>query len=106
MRALAGGSPDPATRATAVKAAIETSRSSVPTLEGVAETQPLAAAWTALLDIETDALSQVLAAPGDAAALKAAVKRLDAAKAARKAVVDAQAALVASFPETSCVVRP
>ena len=103
---LGGGTPDVAARAAAVKAAIETSRSSLPTLDGATEVGPLAAAWTALYEIEMDALSQMAAGPADADALKAAVKRLDEAKAARTAVADAHAALVATFPEVSCVVRP
>jgi hypothetical protein len=38
--------------------------------------------------------------------LKAAVKRLDEATAAREAVAEAHAALVATYPETTCVVVP
>ena len=104
--ALAGGTADLAARAAALTSAIETSRSSLPTLEADAATQALAAAWSALYEIETDALAQVAAAPADADALKAAVKRLDEAKEARAAVVEAHAALVATYPEATCVVVP
>jgi hypothetical protein len=104
--ALAGGAPDLPARVAETQAAIDASRSSLPMLDASAETQPLAAAWTALYEIEMDALSQMAAAPTDAAALKAAVKRLDEGKAARTAVVDAHAALVAAFPEATCTIVP
>ena len=74
------------------------SRSSLPTLEADAATQALAAAWSALYEIEADALAQIAAAPADADALKAAVKRLDEEREARAAVVEAHAALVATYP--------
>jgi hypothetical protein len=102
---LAGGTPDLPARAAELQAAIETSRSSLPTLDAIAETQLLGTAWAALYDIEIDALTQIAAAP-DAAARKAAVKRLDEAKAARQAVVEAHAALVAAVPEATCTIAP
>ncbi len=104
--ALAGGAPDLAARAAAVSAAIEGSRPSLPTLSSAAPTEALAAAWLAVFDIEMDALGKVAAAPTDAKALKAAVKRLDETTAARKALDEAQAAFIATYPEATCVVVP
>jgi hypothetical protein len=104
--ALAGGAPDLANRAAAVVAGIEASRPSLPTLSSAPPTEALAAAWLAVFDIETDGLRMMAAAPTDAKALKAAVKRLDESIAARKALDEAQAAFVAAYPEAICAVTP
>lgn len=104
--ALAGGAPDLAARAAAVSAAIDGSRPSLPTLSGAAQTEALAAAWLVVFDIESDALGKMAAAPTDAKALKAAVKRLDETKAARKALAEVQATFIGTYPEATCAVTP
>ncbi|HVQ22048.1 MAG TPA: zinc ribbon domain-containing protein [Candidatus Saccharimonadia bacterium] len=104
--ALAGGAPDLAARAAAVSATIEASRPSLPTLSSAPQTEALAAAWLAVFDVESDALGQMAAAPLDAKALKAAVKRLDETKAGYKTLDAAQAAFVATYPEATCTVAP
>ena len=104
--AVAGGAPDLAARAAAISAAIERSRPSLPTLESADQTGALATAWLAVFDIESDALGQMVAAPSDAKALKAAVKRLDETKAAYKTLDEQQAAFIATYPEATCAVAP
>jgi hypothetical protein len=91
----------------ALGAAIATSRPSVALLEAREETAPLAAAWAALYQVETDALTAIRAAleAGDAKALAAASKALDGAEEARTAVADAQTALVIAYPEATCQVQ-
>jgi hypothetical protein len=53
-----------------------------------------------------DALAQMAAGPADAAALTAEVDRVDQAEAARPALAEAHASLVATYPEASRVVVP
>jgi hypothetical protein len=94
-------------RVDAIAAAIAASRSSLAALESREETAALAAAWAALYGLETEVLDAVRAAAeaGDVEALAGAAERLGEADAARAAVVEAHDALVAAFPEASCVVE-
>ena len=89
-----------------VTSAMALSATDLPTLEAVSQTTELAAAYRSFDEQTKAAFDAVVAAGTSAKALKKALKPLDAARASYQAVVEAQQALVDTYPEASCLIEP